>query len=413
MIMAINPKINRRGQLQLALAVAINSGLRGKQTQAAQNPPAATAQNKYRVGLIGHTGRGDFGHGLDRMWQRLESTTTVAISDSAGITHAQARLPGIDAFDDYEKMLRVTRPDIVAIAPRHIDQHHDMCIAAIANGAKGIYIEKPFCQTPLEADSIIEACNRSNVKLAVAHRNRYHPVLEVIQKLIQRGEIGKPLEIRARGKEDHRGGALDLWVLGSHVLNVACFFAGSPKTCQARLYLGEKPCESGDVIRGAEGVGPIAGNRLHARFEMSSGIPLFFDSIANHGSREAGFGLQIIGNEGVIDLRMDQEPLAHLRGGNPQKPTNIAAPWQVITTAGIGKPETQSGLSTFINSHQAAGEDLISAIANHTLPKCDAEQGRQTVEMICSVFASHQQEGAAIALPLEKREHPLALPSNG
>lgn len=394
---------NRRRYLQQSAIATIAASVQADHLLASANDD----QKRFRVGVIGHTGRGNFGHGLDKMWQQVDSTETVAISDSAGISHAKSRLPNVAAFDDYHQMLRSIKPDIVSVAPRHIDQHFDMCIASIESGAKGIYIEKPFCQTPKQADAIINACRDKGTRLAVAHRNRYHPVLGVIKNLIQAGEIGELLEIRARGKEDQRGGALDLWVLGSHVLNIACFFLGEPVACQGKLYQDGRPCNSKDIIEGSEGVGPLAGNELHARFEMSSGTPLFFDSIQNRGTREAGFGLQIIGNEGVIDLRIDREPLAHLRRGNPFQPNAESSKWQSISSGGIGIPEPISNLGSYISSHQAAGDNLVQSIRSQTDPTCDGKQGRQTVEMICGIFASHQNNGAAISLPLSNREHPL------
>jgi len=60
-------------------------------------------------------------------------------------------------------------------------------------GVRGIYVEKPFCPTLQEADQIVAACERRNVKLAVAHRNRYHPVLPVVAKMMQDGAIGRLL----------------------------------------------------------------------------------------------------------------------------------------------------------------------------------------------------------------------------
>ena len=35
--------------------------------------------------------------------------------------------------------------------------------------------------------------------------------------------------MRGRGKGDRRGGAEDLWVLGSHVLNLMTYFGGSQR----------------------------------------------------------------------------------------------------------------------------------------------------------------------------------------
>ena len=77
---------------------------------------------------------------------------------------------------------------------------------------KGLYVEKPFCRTPAEADAIIKACATHGAKVAVAHRNRYHPTLTQIDKMIEAGEIGKMLEIRGGGLGDRRGGGEDLWV---------------------------------------------------------------------------------------------------------------------------------------------------------------------------------------------------------
>ena len=38
--------------------------------------------------------------------------------------------------------------------------------------------------------------------------------------MVDEGDIGEVLELRGWGKEDHRGGGEDLWVLGSRVMNL-------------------------------------------------------------------------------------------------------------------------------------------------------------------------------------------------
>ncbi|MFV1994535.1 MAG: gfo/Idh/MocA family oxidoreductase, partial [Verrucomicrobiales bacterium] len=59
------------------------------------------------------------------------------------------------------------------------------------------------------------------------------PVLQIIDALTAEGGIGKLLEIRGRGKGDRRGGGEDLWVLGTHVMNLMAYFGGTPKSCSA------------------------------------------------------------------------------------------------------------------------------------------------------------------------------------
>jgi predicted dehydrogenase len=373
--------------------------------------PAAETSSRLRVGVIGHTGRGNYGHGLDTMWLQLPETQVVAVADAdaKGLAATLKKLNVTAGFADYRRMLAETKPEIVAVAPRHLDQHRDMVLAAIEAGARGIYLEKPFCRTPAEADEIVAACERAQVRLAVAHRNRWHPVLPVVQRLIADGLIGRVLEIRTRGKEDHRGGALDLWVLGGHLFNLATVFAGKPTACSATLLQDGRPATRSDVKPGDEGVGPLAGNQVHARFETQGGIPVFFDSIANAGVREAGFGVQLIGTQGVMDFRIDVEPLAHLQAGNPFQPVKDARPWIPISTAGVGQPEPVANLGRQLMGHVIPGRDLIAAMRDGREPLCSARDGALTVEMICAVFESHRLGGQRVALPLASRENPLNL----
>lgn len=392
--------MNRR---QFLSSAAVSSFALATRVQSAATGP-------LRVAVIGHTGRGNYGHGLDTMWMQLPETQIVAVADAdaKGLEAALKKLKVSRGFADYRAMLAEIKPDLVAICPRHVDQHHAMTLAAVEAGARGIYIEKPFCRTPAEADEIVAACERRGTKLAVAHRNRYHPALPLIVRLIKEDLIGRVLELRARGKEDQRGGSLDLWVLGSHLFNLANHLGGQPLHCAATVLQDGRPVVKADVKEGDEGVGPLAGNEVHARFEMEGGFPLFFDSVQKAGVASAGFGLQVIGTKGILDLRVDKEPLAHLLPGSPFQPVLEARAWVPITSAGVGKPEPIANLDKLMSGHLIAGTDLIAAVRENREPLCNAREGRTTVEMISAVFESHRQGGRRIALPLKTRGNPLA-----
>src|SRR5690606_23516844 len=101
----------------------------------------------------------------------------VADANEAGLARQLSKLKIDHGFRDYQQMLRQVQPEIVAICSRHADQHHAMALAAIEAGARGLYIEKPICRTPAEADALLAACEKHDAKIAVAHRNRYHPAL--------------------------------------------------------------------------------------------------------------------------------------------------------------------------------------------------------------------------------------------
>jgi len=282
-----------------------------------------------------------------------------------------------------------------------------MIVASAGAGVKAIYVEKPFCRTPAEVDAIRAACAASNTKLAVAHRNRYHPALQSIDRLIADGGIGKPLEIRGRGKGDRRGGAEDLWVLGSHVLNLVHYFGGAAKTCSAVLRQDGLHVTAEHVRDGNEALGPIAGNEVHARYELSGGLVAYFDSIADDGTASEGFGLRIVGSEGMIDIKCDQFPIAHLIPGNPwRKPTDWAR-WIEISSAGVGKPEPISDLKQTLSGHILPIRDLLLAIGTERQPLCSIDEGAMTVEMICAAFASHRAGGSVVDIPLESRGNEL------
>ena len=56
---------------------------------------------------------------------------------------------------------------------------------------------------------------------------------------------------------------------------------------------------------------------------MENGWTATFDSIKGHGTRAAGFGLQVVGNEGILDARCDKE-LFLLSQGIAMGPTDNA-----------------------------------------------------------------------------------------
>ena len=244
---------------------------------------------KHRVAVIGHTGRGNYGHGLDTAWLNLPETNMVGVADAdpTGLKKAITRLKlsSDQGFNDYRKMLAKTQPAFLSIGPRHPDQHAAMMQTAIEQGVKGIYVEKPFVRTPAEADAVINLAKENGTRIAVAHRNRYHPVLSVVQDLIKDGTLGKLLEIRGRGKGDRRGGGEDLWVLGSHVLNVMQFFGGDPTSCSAIMLKDGKQVMPKDIYDGGEALGMLAGNELHARYTFSNNVIGTFDSIAQDGTK--------------------------------------------------------------------------------------------------------------------------------
>ena len=361
---------------------------------------AQPAEHSLTVGVIGHTGQGNYGHGEDTVWLKIPQTKIIAVADAdpKGLADAAKRLGGVKAYADYKAMLAEAKPDIAAICSRHIHEHRDMIVAAVEAGVKGIYIEKPFVRTLAEADEIVKLCADKGVRLAIAHRNRYHPVVDVVKQLVASGEIGELKEVRVRGKQDQRGGGLDLWVLGGHGFNLATLFTGPANSCQASILVEGRPATLADIRPGDEGVGLIVGDEIHARYETKSGIPLYFDSKKGTPAKGTPFGARLIGTNGVISLQIDEEPLAILERDGKKTP---------ITTGGIGSPEPIKDIRLINGGHHGAVRDLLAAIAEKRETLCGPAAGRETVELTLAVFASFAADGKKVTLPLADRQHPL------
>ena len=212
-------------------------------------------------------------------------------------------------------------------------------------------------------------------KIAIAHRNRYHPTLKQIEKLIESGELGRFLEIRGRGLGDRRGGGEDLWVLGCHIMNLIHYFAGEPKSCSAIMLQDGRPITARDIKEGAEGLGPLAANEVHARYETAKGVTAYYDSIANDGTKKDAYCMQLIGSQGTVTPHIDRDPVAHFTPGNPYKPTDRPRRWIPITTAGLDQPEAQPNLVANVHNHVLGVTDLIEACDEDRDPLCDVRDG--------------------------------------
>ena len=370
---------------------------------------AAVPQQKRRAAVIGHTGRGNYGHGLDVVWQKVPETEIVGVADAneKGLQQALRRMKINSGFRDYRTMLNDLQPEFVSVAPRHPDQHLEMTLAAIEAGAKGIYVEKPFCRSPAEADRLIKAAGERRAKIAVAHRNRYHPVLPIIDKLIADDEIGRLLEIQGHGLGDRRGGGEDLWVLGGHIFNLFHYFGGEPKSCSGLILQNGVPAIGKDIRDGAEGLGLLAGNEIHARWLHSNGVVSSYTTFTDDGSNKNGYAAHLIGTKGTISIHIDRDPVAWLCPGNPFDPASRRKERIPITTAGLGKDETQPDLIAGVHDHSLAIRDLIAAVDQDRAPALRCATGSNCRRDDLQRLRISSSERSSCALPSGRTRKPV------
>ncbi len=375
---------------------------------AAASALPAASNKKYRAAVIGHTGRGNYGHGIDTVWRAFPNIEVVAVADADenGRSAAVPRTGAKRSYADYREMLRKEKPDLVGIGPRWMDQRVDMVSAAAEAGAH-IYMEKPFAMTLAEADRMVDAVRKANVKVQIAHQMRTSPYAVAAKAIVQEGEIGDIQEIRCRGKEDRRAGGEDMMVLGSHLFDMMRFFLGNPEWVTAHVSHNGAGILARDVRQPTEPIGPVAGNQVSAMFAFRDGVHGFFASKAATTTDPLRFGTWIYGSKGVLFL-----PNAIYPGGglsvlkSPAWIPDSKSQWQNL------EPKADTTGMQLHGNHEIANAlmvaDLLRAIESNGKAACNEEDGRWTIEMVHSVYRA-QQSGNRVTLPLRDRTHPLSV----
>src|SRR5437762_3432486 len=95
------------------------------------------ARRRYRTGIVGHSGAGDYGHDLDTTCGRMPELEVVALADPdpAGRATAAARAGAARTYAAYDEMLAREQLDLVVVAPRYVDGHEALLLAAVGAGA--------------------------------------------------------------------------------------------------------------------------------------------------------------------------------------------------------------------------------------------------------------------------------------
>lgn len=360
---------------------------------------------QYRAAVIGHTGRGNYGHGLDVALLGLPMVSVVAIADpdDEGRAAARQRTKARSAYSDFRVMLKEEHPDLVVVAPTWLDERVAMVEAAADVGA-GLLVEKPLAATVAEADQMLRACNRADVKIAVAHQGRLHPATLHALALVKSGLIGRLRLIRAFGKMDQRGGEQDLITLGTHVLDLMRLFGGDARWVSGELLKGSRLATGDDARAGDLGVGPIMGDGLRASFGLSNDVLGLFESFVGLGSGEDLFGIELVGDSGQLSLRggVTKRLLRYPRpyslpGADDDRWTSVPVPG--AEPGDVPAEDAPPSADVFKRATQRLILDLVRAVEDGTEPASSGERGRAALELIKAVPAAHRA-GGRIGLPL-------------
>ena len=363
---------------------------------------------------MGRTGRGNWGHGLDTAFVGLPEVDFVAVADDDpdGLRDAGARTGARSMYGDYREMLERERLDFVAVCPRWLGARTEMVIAAAEAAVKGLFCEKPFARTLAEADAMLEACERAGTRVAVAHR-RANPYEQRARAMVAEGAIGELQSLRGQGKCDHRSGAQDLMVLGTHMMDSMRYVAGSDVAwASGHVTQNGRDVTVEDIREGDEEMGLIAGNALFATYAFENGVTASFESLPvadPPGGSSSLFGFEAYGTRGIISVRNSPSGNMFVYPHSRWVPGS-ADEWRPVVIEEWEREQRKRGVSSTALSNKIIVKELVQAVEEdrEVVFSSSGKDGRAAIEMIMAVHESHRL-GKRVYFPMVNRENPYEI----
>ncbi|MBT3605554.1 MAG: Gfo/Idh/MocA family oxidoreductase [Candidatus Latescibacteria bacterium] len=353
---------------------------------------------KYRTAIIAC---GMIARVHTRGWLGVEGQPTEigALAD----TNADARRDFGDFFgvgedrrySDYREMLDKERPDFVDICSWH-QQHAEMVIAAAARQPKAILCQKPMAVDLQQADEMLTACNRNNVKLIIAYQRPHHAVWLKARDLIRDGAIGKVSQIQLVC-----GG--NLLNTNSHNIRLALFLMDEPKVkwvmggVERTMDLVERGLPAEDACMGIAGCDN--GASILILGNLVSGL--------NQGCR-------IIGSDGIMELSTARPPDREVPSDEPMyMPEGPSAKYnyeygtgRYISSALQGWQEIEAPRHDCWAHQCQEAIDWVEGKIDK--PISGADRGRAVQEVMMALFESARKK-QRIYMPLKTGVNPLNL----
>lgn len=159
--------------------------------------PSATvlgANDRVRVGMIGV---GDRGNDLLGQVVKVSNVELVAMADvySRRRDQAKSKVPGIQTFDDYRRLLdRKDIDGVIVASPLHIHARH--FVDTLAAG-KDLYSEKTMTWSIPEADKCLAAAKDSKGVVQIGLQHESSGALVDAKQWIKDGSVGKVTQVES------------------------------------------------------------------------------------------------------------------------------------------------------------------------------------------------------------------------
>ncbi len=334
----------------------------------------------YRAGIVGcgrigctfddEPGRGSVSTHAGA-YTRTPGVDLVALADidERRLRHCadKFRVPG--RYLGYAEMLGEEKLDVVSVCTWN-DTHLEVVRAAVENGVRGVFCEKPIADSLDRADEIIRLCVEGSVTLLINHQRRFDPMYQEVAALLKSGGLGLVQQVTCY----YTAGVANT---GSHLFDLLRFYLGDALWVQGSYSQNPSPNPQDPNIDGWVG---FENGTVAALQACDSDAYMIFEST-------------FLGTEGRLRLTSGDTVEFEEVGESPRFPG-----YKELAPA--GPPVNSGGPHEFMLSGVA---HLVDCMETGRPPACSGADGRAALEIVCALHESAKSEGRRVELPLETR----------
>lgn len=316
------------------------------------------------------------GHNWASAFHAVPETRVVAVFDRSAEARSAftACWEGSTAYDDYGRMLRDARPDIVCIATRQT-MHAEQVEQAAGAGVRGLLLDKPLATSLEEADRIVRACRRARMPLTFGLDRRWYAAYKFLRNQVASGLIGNLTGLVAYGLPN-------LISTGCHWYDTLLLLAGDTEPLWVSGEVEDLSREPADCKRRMDPTG-------RAMIGLAGGAVCTVLP-----DRGPGLSFDVLGDRGRM-LVLDDAREAWLWPAE----TAPAGPTAPARLKALSLPQAEPGWP----AGPAAVRDLVQAIGSGAPTSCDVDHARRATEIGFAVHLSHAAGGARLPLPAGDR----------
>lgn len=297
----------------------------------------------------------------------------------------------VKKYTDYKELLATEKPELVAVCTES-GLHAQIAIDCINVGCN-VIIEKPIALSISDADAIIEAAEKNDVKVCVNHQNRFNKSIAKIKDALDRDRFGRLFHGTAhiRWARDWEYYSRAKW-RGTWAQDGGCLMNQCIHNIDLLIWLmGGEPIE----------VMAYTDRMKHDYIEAEDlGIAIVKFANGTYGIIEGTTNVYPVNLEETLYL-FGEKGTVKAGGTSVNKIEEWSFSDELDITEDIKSQFSENPPSVYGFGHTPLYADMIDAIQNNHPPLVTAYDGKKALAMVLAIYKS-AAEGKPVQFPLKK-----------